>query len=89
MILKIITVKLSNHFTDVHELDYINRRKWLQEAKLQPKVRVIYPVKSSQGLRRSRSETPLSVQEEEKDKIVHQLSTPRGVKKSLSSAVEI
>ena len=79
-------VKLSNHLTDVHELDYINRRKWLQEAKLQPTVRVmIYPAKRSQGLRRSRSETPLSVQEEEKDTIVHQLSKPRGVKKSLKS----
>ena len=79
-------VKLSNHLTDVHGLDYINRRKWLQEAKLQPKVRVmIYPAKRSQGLRRSRSETPLSVQDEEKDTIVHQLSTPRGVKKSLKS----
>ena len=79
-------VKLSNHLTDVHELDYINRRKWLQEAKLQPKVKVmIYPAKRSQGLKRSRGETPLSVQEEEKDRIVHQLSTPRGVKKSLKS----
>jgi len=29
-------VKLSNHLADVPELDYINRRKWLQEAKLQP-----------------------------------------------------
>ena len=28
-------VKLSNHLKDVHELDYIYRRKWLQEAKLQ------------------------------------------------------
>ena len=77
-------VKLSNHLTDVHALDYINRRKWLQEAKLQPKVKVmIYSAKRSQG----RSETPpdLSVQEEEKDGIVHQLSTPRGVKKSLKS----
>ena len=26
-------VRLSNHLTDVHGLDYINRRKWLQEAK--------------------------------------------------------
>ena len=77
-------VKLSNHLTDVHGLDYINRRKWLQEAKLQPKVRVmIYPAKRSQGLRPTTSETPLSVQEEEKDTIVHHLSTPRGVKKSL------
>ena len=39
-------VRLSNHLTDVHGLDYINRRKWLQEAKLQPEVRVmIYPTK--------------------------------------------
>ena len=78
-------VRLSNHLTDVHGLDYINRRKWLQEAKLQlSKVRVmIYPAKSSQGLRPTTSETPLSVQEEEKDTIVHHLSTRRGVKSSL------
>ena len=38
-----------------------------------------------QGLKRSRGETPLSVQEEEKYRIVHQLSTLRGVKKSLKS----
>ena len=51
-------VKLSNHLTDEHDLDYINRRKWLQEAKLQPKVRVmIYIAKRSQGLRRSRNQT--------------------------------
>ena len=46
---------------------------------------MIYPAKESQGLGGSRSETPLSVQEEIKDTIVHQLSTPRGVKKSLKS----
>ena len=54
-------VRLSNHLTDVHGLDYINRRKWLQEAKLQPKVRVmIYPAKRSQGLRPSTSDTSIS-----------------------------
>ena len=79
-------VRLSNHLTDVHGLDYINRRKSLQEAKLQPKVRVmIYPAKRSQELRPTTSETPLLVQEEEKDTIVHHLSTPRGVKKFLKS----
>ena len=79
-------VRLSTHLTDVHGLDYINRRKWLQEAKLQPKVRVtIYPPKRSPVLRPSTRETPLSVHEEEKDTIVHLLSTPRGVKKSLIS----
>ena len=65
---------------------YINRRKWLQEAKLQPKVRVmIYPAKRSQGLRPSTSETPLSVHEEEKDTIVHHLSKPRGVIPEIST----
>ena len=45
-------VKLSNHLTDVHRLDYIQRRKWLQEVKLQPKIRVvIYPAKASQEFR--------------------------------------
>ena len=44
---------------------------------------MIYPAKRSQGLRPTASETPLSVQEEEKDTIVHHLSTPRGLKKSL------
>ena len=69
-------VRLSNHLTDVHGLDYINRRKWLQEAKLQPKVRVmIYTTKRSQVLRPSTSETALSVQEDEKVSIVHRLST--------------
>jgi len=50
-------VKLSNHLADVHELDYINRRNWLQEGKLQPKVRVlmIYPAKKpNQKLRGSK-----------------------------------
>ena len=56
-------VKLSNHLTDVHGLDHINRRKWLQEATLQPKVRaMIYPAKRTQGIRPSTSETPPSVQ---------------------------
>ena len=66
-------VKLSNQLTNVYELDYISRRKKLQEAKLQPNVRVmIYPVKRGQGLRPPTSETILSVQEEEKETIVHQ-----------------
>ena len=79
-------VKLSNNLANVHGLDYINQRKWLQEVKLRPKVRVmIYSANRSQRLKSSRSETPLSVQEEIKDTIVDQLSTPRGVKKSMKS----
>ena len=46
---------------------------------------MIYPAKRSQRLRPLTSETPLSVHEEEKDTIVHHLSKPRGVKKSLKS----
>ena len=46
---------------------------------------MIYPANRSQRLRPSTNETPLSVQEEEKDTIVHQLSTPREVTKSLKS----
>ena len=34
-------VKLSNHLSDVHEQNYNQKRKWLQEAKLQPKVKVV------------------------------------------------
>ena len=68
------------------DLDYINQRKWLQEAKLQRKFRVmIYPANRSQGLRPATSKTPLSVHEERNDRIVHHLSKPSGVKKSLKS----
>ena len=34
-------VRLANHLADVHQLDHIQRRQYLQEAKLQPKVKVI------------------------------------------------
>lgn len=33
-------VKLSNHLADVHGLSVDERRKWLQESKLQPIVKV-------------------------------------------------
>ena len=46
---------------------------------------MIYPTKKKQELRGSRSKTSLSVQDEIKDTIVHQLSAPREVKKSLKS----
>ena len=80
-------VKLSNHLTDVYRLDYIQRRKWLQEAKLQPKIRVvIYPAKASREFRmRSKSKTTLLKQQEGKDTVLYQISTPRKVKKSRKS----
>ena len=34
-------VRLANHLTDVHLLDTDQRRKYLQEAKLQPKVKFV------------------------------------------------
>ena len=34
-------VKLSNHLADVHGLSCDDRKKWLQESKLQPVVRVV------------------------------------------------
>ena len=35
-------VRLANHLADVHQLDHIQRRQYLQEAKLQPKVKVVF-----------------------------------------------
>ena len=32
-------VRLANHLADVHQLDHIHRRQYLQEANLQPKVK--------------------------------------------------
>lgn len=72
-------VKLSNHLTDVHQLDYGLQRKWLQKAKLQPKVRVvIYQTNTSQ-----RSETSPSKPQEGNDAIVYQLTIPRKGKTSV------
>ena len=34
-------VRLANHLADVHQFDHIKRRQYLQEAKLQPKVKVV------------------------------------------------
>ena len=34
-------VRLANHLADVHQLDHIQRRQYLQESKLQPKVKVV------------------------------------------------
>ena len=34
-------VRLANHLADVHQLDHVQRKQYLQEAKLQPKVKVV------------------------------------------------
>ena len=41
-------VRLANHLADVHQLDHIQRRQYLQEAKLQPKVKVVVYEKITQ-----------------------------------------
>lgn len=42
-------VRLANHLADVHLLDISQRRKYLQEAKLQPKVKfVVYESKTDE-----------------------------------------
>ena len=35
-------VRLANNLADVHQLDHIQRRQYLQEAKLQPSVKVVF-----------------------------------------------
>ena len=40
-------VRLANHLADVHQLDHIQQRQYLKEAKLQPKVKnVVYESES-------------------------------------------
>ena len=38
---KLCLVRLANHLADGHQLDHIQRRQYLQEAELQPKVKVV------------------------------------------------
>jgi len=67
-------VKLSNHLTDVHLMDHIQRLNLLQKAKLQPKVKIItyQDTKTSKSFQ-STSEKRLAQQEE----IIYQKSLPR------------
>lgn len=41
MVQSILIVRLANHIAGVHRLDAIQRKKYLQEAKLQPKIKVV------------------------------------------------
>jgi len=80
-------VKLSNHLTDVHQLDHIQRRKYLQEAKLQPKVKVIIyhdadNTKTSKSCTTSKTSP---TQEQQTPDIVYQLSIPRNTTDSLKT----
>ena len=46
-------VILANHFADDHQSDYIQRRQDLQEAKLQPKVKVVVKERKADNLRKN------------------------------------
>ena len=72
-------VRLSNHLTDVHGLDYINRRKWLQEAKLQPKDRVIEGpgIKTYNSARRGKGYNNPSFINTKRSKEIPEISTKR------------
>ena len=71
-------MKLSNHLTDVHELDYYQRRKWLQEAKLQPKVKImIYDDEYSKGSGKKRWLSANIKHENQDGKIVCENHTQR------------
>ena len=67
-------VRLANHLADVHLLDIAQRRKYLQEAKLQPKVKVIVYQNTSDN-KKAKINTP--TQQER----IYELSLPRGCAK--------
>ena len=51
-------VRLANHLADVYQLDHIQRRQYLQEAKLQPKVRVVvYEIEADNSGKKSLSQS--------------------------------
>ena len=63
-------VRLANHLADVHLLDTDQRRKYLQEAKLQPKVKfVVY--------QNTTDENNASINIPKQQERVYELSQPR------------
>ena len=65
-------VRLANHLTDVHQLDHIQRRQYLQEAKLQPKVKVVVYESEADNSGRTHYRIPVQTQE-----TVYELSRSR------------
>ena len=68
-------VRLANHFADVHQLDHIQRRQYLQEAKLQPKLAVVVYVSEADNFGKNHSTStrnPVQTQE-----TVYELSRSR------------
>ena len=53
----------SSHLADVHQLDHIQRRQYLQEAKLQPKVKVVEYESEANNSGRNHYRNPVQTQE--------------------------
>ena len=56
-------VRLANHLADVHQLDHIQRRQHLQEAKLQPKVKVVVYESEADNSGKNHYHNPVQTQE--------------------------
>ena len=56
-------VILANHLADVHQLDHIQRRQYLQEAKLQPKVKVVVYESEANNSGKNQYHNPVQTQE--------------------------
>ena len=65
-------VRLANHLADVHQLDHIQRRQYLQEAKLQPKVKVVVYESEADNPGKNHYHNPVQTQE-----TVYELSRSR------------
>ena len=79
-------VRLANHLADVHQLDHIQRRQYLQEAKLQPKVKVVvYESEADNSGKNHSTSTGSPVQTQE---TVYELSRSRRNKASFKAKVK-
>ena len=56
-------VQLANHLAHVHPLDHIQRRQYLQEEKLQPKVKVVEYESEANNSGKSHYRNPVQKQE--------------------------
>ena len=65
-------VEFANHLADVHQLDHIQRRQYLQEAKLQPKVKVVVYESEADNSGKNHYRNPVQTQE-----TVYELSRSR------------
>ena len=73
-------VRLANHLADVHQLDHIQRRPYLQEAKLQPKVKVVVYETEADNSGKNHYRNPVQTQE-----TVYELSRSRRTEASFKA----